>query len=93
MQLKPLKEYLAMTKETLDATLAPLRARAAKAKAEQLLVNLDLKQIEFEKKLTELVTAKDIDFEKVADLLDDAALNEHRRTQFESIVKQLFPEA
>ena len=92
MKLKPLKEIMALTKEAFDESMAPLRARGAKARAESLLVELDVKLIDLEKEVNELVAKKDIDFEKVADKLDDIALVERRKEQFISITTQLFPE-
>ena len=91
-QLKPFKEILAYSKEKLDEALAPIRARQVKAKADSLVANYEEELITIEKQITEACTSKDVDFEKLADLLDKYALKERRKGQFESIYKQLFPE-
>jgi hypothetical protein len=91
-QLKPFKEILAMSKEKLDEALAPIRARQVKAKADSLVANYEEELISIEKDITEKCTSKDVDFEKIADLLDKHALKLRRKEQFESIYKQLFPD-
>jgi hypothetical protein len=38
-----------------------------------------------------LATSKDIDFDKIADKIDEIALLELRKSRFEEITAQLFP--
>ena len=91
-ELKPFKEILALSKEKLDEALAPIRARQVKAKADSLVANYEEDLITIEKNITEQCASKEGDFEKLADLLDKYALKERRKTQFQTIYKQLFPE-
>lgn len=91
-ELKPFKEILALSKEKLDEALAPIRARQVKAKADSLVANYEEDLITIEKSITEQCASKEVDFEKLADLLDKYALKERRKTQFQNIYKQLFPE-
>ena len=91
-ELKPFKEILALSKEKLDEALAPIRARQVKAKADSLVANYEEDLITIEKNITEQCASKEVDFEKLADLLDKYALKERRKTQFQTIYKQLFPE-
>lgn len=91
-ELKPFKEILALSKEKLDEALAPIRARQVKAKADSLVANYEEDLITIEKNITEQCASKEVDFEKLADLLDKYALKERRKTQFQNIYKQLFPE-
>lgn len=90
-QLKPFKEILAMSKEKIDEALAPIRARQVKAKADSLVANYEEELITIEKQITEACTSKDVDFEKLADLLDKHALKLRRKNQFTGIYSQLFP--
>ena len=92
MKLKPLAEILAMTKEKIDETLAPMRARHVKAKADMKIAELEEKGVTLERQIHELCTTKDIDFDRVADLQDQHALNERRAVQMRQIVSDLFPE-
>lgn len=90
-QLKPFKDLLALSKEKLDEALAPIRARQVKAKADSLVAAYEEELITIEKQITETCATKEVDFEKVADLLDKYALKERRKNQFKSIYTQLFP--
>lgn len=92
MQLRPFKELLALSKEKIDEALAPIRARQVKAKADSLVANYEEELITIERTITEMCTSKEVDFERLADQLDKYALKERRKTQFQNIYKQLFPE-
>jgi hypothetical protein len=91
-ELKPFKEILSLSKEKLDEALAPIRARQVKAKADSLVATYEEDIISIERQITELCATKEVDFEKLADLLDKHALKERRKNQFNNIYKQLFPE-
>lgn len=92
MKLRPLTEILAASKEKLDEIRAPIRARAAKAKAELYLATLEEKGADLENKLNDLATSKELDFEKMADLVDEMEILEHRKDRIDEIVSQLFPQ-
>ena len=93
MKLKPLAEILAMTKEKLDESLAPMRARQVRAKAELEVAKLEEKAVTLEREVAELCSKKDIDFTSVTDKLDEHDLNARRMTQLKGIVADLFPAA
>lgn len=90
-QIKSFKELISMTKEKLDEAMVPLRVRAAKAKAEGEKVKLEQKMLELETKINDLCAQKELDFNKIADLMDDYDLAERRLSQVTKLVKQLFP--
>lgn len=91
MKLRPFKELLALSKEKIDEALAPVRAKQVKAKADVLVANYEEELITIERQIQEMCTNKEVDFEKLADLLDKAALKERRKNQFQEIYSQLFP--
>jgi hypothetical protein len=91
MNLRPLKEILAMSKEKIDEALAPIRARQIKAKAELEMARLEETLASGESKVLEMCTQKDINFEKLLDQLDEIALTERRLEQYKSVLVQLFP--
>lgn len=92
-QLKPFRELIALSKEKIDEALAPLRASTAKAKATLKMAEIDEKIASLGQKIQELATSKDIDFDAIADKIDEIALLELRKQRFAEITKQLFPEA
>lgn len=92
MKLTPYRKLLTMTKEAIDLTLAGVRAHSAKKKAELEMAKLDERLATLQAEIDELCSKKDINFDSVIDKLDDAALAERRRGQFEKILRELFPE-
>ncbi len=91
-QIKPFKELVAMTKEKLDEAMVPLRVRGAKAKAEGEIIKLEEKLIGLETKINESCAQKDLDFNKIGDLMDDYDITERRLLQIKELVAALFPE-
>lgn len=91
MELKPYKELIALSKEKLDETMAVPRAKRMKKKAEFKMAELEEEIAEKESKIQEMAVEKDINFEKLLDMLDDVALLERRRDQYAKVLKQLFP--
>lgn len=92
LQIKPLKELIALSKEKLDEAMAPMRARREKAKAELEMVKIESSMLDMEGKIQEMLTGKNIDFPKLMDRLDEYALLERRKQQYDDILLQLFPE-
>lgn len=92
MKLKPYKELIAMSKEKLDAALAPVRARQVKGQAELEMAKIDEALISNEAAVQELCAQKQIDFPKLLKLMDDVALAERRKKQYGQILAELFPE-
>ena len=91
MKLKPFAEIIAMTKEGLDAALAPIRAKQVKMKAELEMAKIDEQLINTETKIQELCSTKDINFDSLIMKLDEYALAERRKKQFQKIINELFP--
>lgn len=92
MKLKPFKELLSLSKEALDAALAPMRARQVKAQAELEMAKLDERIVSIEAETQELCAQKTIDFPKLLAKLDEAALIERRQKQYKKVLAELFPE-
>jgi len=92
MKLKPYKELIAMSKEKLDAALAPVRARQVKTQAELEMAKIDEQLISTEASIQELCAQKQIDFAKLLKMMDDVALAERRKKQYGQILAELFPE-
>ena len=92
MKLTPYKKLLTMAKEAVDATLAPVRAHAAKKLAELEMAKLDERIATLESELITACSQKDVNFNKIIDKLDEIGLAERRKKQFENIVAEMFPE-
>ncbi len=92
MKLTPYKKLLVLTKEVIDATLAPVRARAAKKQAELETAKLDEKIATLESEITQECSKKDLNFDNIIRKMDDLALAERRKAQFEKITNELFPD-
>lgn len=90
-QVKSFKELVSMTKEKLDEAMIPLRVRAAKARAEGEVIKLEEKLLNLETKINEACAAKEPDFNKIAELIDEYELAERRKKQIDALVAQLFP--
>lgn len=91
-QLRPFKELIALSKEKIDEALAPLRASTARAKATLKMAEIDERIAVLGQKIQEQATSKDIDFDAMADKIDEIALLELRKQRFAEITTQLFPE-
>lgn len=93
MQLKPFKELIAMSKEKLDEAMAPIRARQVKAAAEMEKTKIETDIVNLETKVQELCTKKEVCFPALMDTLDELALLERRKQQYDEVLGQLFPES
>lgn len=93
MKLKPFAEIIAMSKEKLAESLAPIRARKVRSQAELEMAKLDDEIVRLEADVQEQCAKEDINFPSLLDKLDKAALLERRRAQYEDVLKQLFPAA
>ena len=91
MKLKPFAEIIAMSKEKLSEALAPIRARKVRSQAELEMAKLDDELIRLEANIQEQCAKEDINFPSLLDKLDKVALLERRKTQYESVLAQLFP--
>jgi hypothetical protein len=91
MKLKPFAEIIALSKEKLAESLAPIRARKVRSQAELEMAKLDDELVRLEANIQEQCSKEDINFPSLLDKLDKVALLERRKTQYESVLAQLFP--
>lgn len=95
LELKPLKEMLALGKEKLNELLAPARATLVKAKFDVEIAELSTKIMEKQSGIQEMLASfgdeKKIDFVKLDDNLDEIEIMEGRLARYNVIVSQLFP--
>jgi hypothetical protein len=91
MKLKPFAEIIALSKEKLAESLAPIRARKVRSQAELEMAKLDDELVRLEADIQEQCSKEDINFPSLLDKLDKVALLERRKTQYESVLAQLFP--
>lgn len=91
MKLKPFKDILAMSKEKLAESLAPIRARKVKSQAELEMAKLDDELIRLEADIQEDCAKEAIDFPKLLDKLDRVGLLERRQKQYQKVLGELFP--
>lgn len=91
MKLKPFAELIALSKEKLAESLAPIRARKVKSQAELEMAKLDDELVRLEADIQEQCAKEDINFPSLLDKLDKVALLERRKQQYEAVLAQLFP--
>lgn len=91
MKLKPFAEIIAMSKEKLAESLAPVRARKVRSQAELEMAKLDDEIIRLEATVQEQCAKEDINFPDLLDKLDKVALLERRKAQYADVLSQLFP--
>ncbi len=92
MKLTPYKKLLTMAKQAVDETLAPARANAAKKLAELEMAKLDERIAVLQSDINVACSEKEISFNKIIEKLDELAMAERRKKQFEKIVSEMFPE-
>jgi hypothetical protein len=90
--LTPYKQILTMTKEAIQAALAPVRSFEMKRKAELEMASIDSGMLEMDQKIQEVCSKYPINFNSLIDAIDEKALLERRRKQFEQIIAEMFPE-
>ncbi len=91
MKLKPFKEIIAMSKEKLAESLAPIRARKVRSQAELEMAKLDDELIRLEADIQEQCAKEEISFPSLLDKLDKVGLLERRKKQYEMVLGELFP--
>jgi len=92
MKLTPYRKLLTMTKEAIDATLVPVRSRAAKKQAELEMIKLEERLATIESELQLECSKKEVNFDRIIEKLDEFALAERRGKQFQKIIEEMFPE-
>ena len=91
MKLNPYRKILEMGKDAARAVMVPVRVARARAQADLELAKLDERLATLEARLNEATSEEQLDFDKIIDLLDDAALVEMRTQKLKEVVQQLFP--
>lgn len=92
MNLKPFKDIIALTKEGKDKLLAPVRAKKIQAQANLAMTKIDEEIVTLESDIQEMCSESEINFDKLLKKLDDVAILERRKKQYEKVISQLFPE-
>lgn len=92
MKLKPFKEMIGLSKEKLDEAMAPIRARQVRLQANLEQSKLESDIVGKETQVQEMLTSKTVDFPRLMDRLDEIALLERRKEQYDEVLSQLFPE-
>jgi hypothetical protein len=91
MKLKPFKEIIAMSKEKLAESLAPIRARKVRSQAELEMAKLDDELVRLEADIQEQCAKEEINFPSLLDKLDKVGLLERRQKQYQKVLSELFP--
>lgn len=92
MKLPSYKDAIKMSKEALSDLMVPARVAKARKQAELKMCELDEKLATKTESLQEVCTRENVDFEAVINLQDDIALLERRKTQYQQILDEMFPE-
>jgi len=92
MKLTAYEKVLTFAKEKIQEAMAPVRAREMRKKAELEMAKIEGKMIEQEAKVQELSSAYPIDFDKMIAAIDELALLERRKKQFDKIIGEMFPD-
>jgi signal transduction histidine kinase len=91
MKLIPFAEIIAATEEKMNELLAGPRARKVKSQAETKMADLDTELVTLEMDAQELLKTKEINFDKLFEILDNHALVQRRKEQYVDVLSQLFP--
>ena len=92
MKLKSYKEYLKMGKEKIEETMAPIRAREMRKKAELEMVRMEGKAVTLEAEIQGQCSKYPVDFDLIIKKQDELGLLKRREKQFKSILDDMFPE-
>lgn len=90
-QVKSYKELIKLSKEKLDEALAPIRARAAKAKADLELAKTEEKMVALETDVQKLCAEQELNIDKIIAKIDEYDLLERRQKQVRQLITDLFP--
>lgn len=92
MKLTPYKQILKYSKEKIQESLAPIRAKQAKKGAELEIAKLEEKLASSESAIQEICAEHPLNFDRLISAQDEHALMERRKKQLEKIIKELFEE-
>ena len=91
MQLTPYAELLALTAEQRDQKAASTKIAHQKQRGLLRLSELEVKLASLEESITAHCQSSELNFDDIADKLDEHALLLRRKEQLTSILNQLFP--
>ena len=91
-KLTPYKTLLTMGKEAIDNALAPVRSKSAKKKAELEIAKLEERVATLDSELSTICSKQELNFDSIINKLDEIALADRRRKQFNKILDEMFPE-
>lgn len=92
MKLTAYSKILKMGKEAVQASMAPIRSREMRKKAELEQCQIESKIVEAEQKIQDICSGYPIDFDGLILQVDKKALLERRLKQYGEIIDQMFPE-
>lgn len=92
MKLTAYDKILKMGKEAVQTSMAPIRAREMRKKAELETCQIESKIVEADQKIQEICSEYPINFDNLISQIDKKALLERRLKQYGQIVDQMFPE-
>lgn len=92
MALMKYKDVLAVAKEKIKETLAPLRAREMRIKGELEVAKLEGEIAERDQKIQEHASEYPINFKKITDAQNERDLILREKGQLEQLLKELFGE-
>jgi len=91
MKLTPYREIIKMAKEKIDEAKAPLRSAQMKKKAESEMLEIETKILDQQATIQEESAKYPINFDILIDAIDELALLDRRKKQFQKIVDEMFP--
>jgi len=91
MKLNTYEECLRLSKEAIDAVLAPLRIMKARKQAELEMAKLEEEIATLQAKIQEVCMQKEINFAALISLQDALALTERKKKQYQQILTEMFP--
>ena len=90
MKLIKYKEIIGKSKEKIDELMAPIRSSRMQKAAECEMLKIDEKIVEYQSKVQDLCLEYPINFDNLLDTLDEIAMLERRKEQYNLVIKDLF---
>ena len=92
MKLISYKEALTMGKEKIREAMVPVKVNRAKKQAELEMCKLDEQIATKEAAIQDATCAEDLNFAGIINMQDSLALLERKKTQYQKILDEMFPE-
>lgn len=93
MKLQVYHDIIKATKEKVNELLAVPRAYEQRKRAELEVAKIDAQLVSHEQKVQELAAKYPVDFDALLEALDEFALLERRKEQFNVVIAEMFPAA